>query len=60
MMRITRNDQINQFVSPDNRAAFLRMVKHFGNLKAVCFWPETTSVFYPDGWKVRSFQRNSL
>lgn len=33
LMRITRNDPINQFVTPENRAAFLRMVKHFGNLK---------------------------
>ena len=33
LMRITRNDQINQFVKPENRVAFLRMVKHFGNLK---------------------------
>jgi len=32
LMRITRNDQINQFVTPDNRAAFLRLVKHFGSL----------------------------
>jgi monoamine oxidase len=33
LMRITQNDQIDQFVAPGNRAAFFRMVRHFGNLK---------------------------
>ena len=33
MARITANDQIDQFVRPENRGAFLRLVKHFGSLR---------------------------
>jgi len=33
LAHVTRSDQINQFVKPGNREAFLRMLQQFGNLK---------------------------